>query len=235
MKNKKKMVTILLAALLILAFAAPAFAALASKNITVYTGANLYYDDKAFYPTDANGNAVDAFIYNGTTYLPVRAICNLLDVDIAWEGSTQSVYIGKHSSDKPACYLDEMDYFTSAGYSIKRFTSTDYTKDNLGNVHDHVMSRGQSDFTWQLGGSKTYVLNGQYSELSGTFFQQYGHRSSTDTTTFTVYGDGKKLYKTSATTGTYPIDFAIDLTGVLELKIEMDRDYASLGELALWK
>jgi hypothetical protein len=46
-------------------------------------------------PKDANGKVVEPFISDGTTYLPVRAVCQALGKDIIWDGDTNSVYIGK--------------------------------------------------------------------------------------------------------------------------------------------
>lgn len=51
-------------------------------------------------PTDANGNAVEPFIVNGTTYLPVRAVGNALDMDVDWDNNTKTVFLG----EKPANY-----------------------------------------------------------------------------------------------------------------------------------
>lgn len=42
-------------------------------------------------PTDASGNAVEPFILNGTTYLPVRAVANALDIDVTWDDKTSTV------------------------------------------------------------------------------------------------------------------------------------------------
>ena len=75
-----------------------AFAAGQSKTINVATGVNLYMDDRQVIPTDANGNPVEVFIYNGTTYVPVRAVSNLFDTPIQWDGQTYGVYIGKHKA-----------------------------------------------------------------------------------------------------------------------------------------
>lgn len=72
----------------------PGFAATVAKNITVYTGITLYYDGVKVEPKDATGKKVAPLLYNGTTYLPVRAISNLFGEAINWDGSTQSVYIG---------------------------------------------------------------------------------------------------------------------------------------------
>jgi hypothetical protein len=71
-------------------------------------------------PKDANGNPVEAFMYNGTTYLPVRAISSAFDKSIVWDGETSGVYIGKHNGDTPATQpadtatqLMDLDYFAN--------------------------------------------------------------------------------------------------------------------------
>lgn len=65
------------------------------SNIEIQTGVNIYVHDRTFTPTDANGNTVFPFIYNGTTYLPARAIANVFGAKVTWNGETQSVYIEK--------------------------------------------------------------------------------------------------------------------------------------------
>lgn len=42
-------------------------------------------------PKDANGNIVEPFIIDGTTYLPVRAICNALGLEVNWNSETNTV------------------------------------------------------------------------------------------------------------------------------------------------
>lgn len=44
-------------------------------------------------PKDANGNIVRPMLTNGTTYLPVRAIANALNLTIQWDDATKSVFI----------------------------------------------------------------------------------------------------------------------------------------------
>ena len=41
-------------------------------------------------------------LYNGTTYLPIRAVSAALNVPIAWNGTTSSAYIGEHKVDQNA-------------------------------------------------------------------------------------------------------------------------------------
>lgn len=45
-------------------------------------------------PTDATGATVEPFIYNGTTYLPVRAVGEAFGLDVTWDGDTNTVYLG---------------------------------------------------------------------------------------------------------------------------------------------
>ena len=44
-------------------------------------------------PKDADGNIVDPFIVDGTTYLPIRAIAEALDKNVSWYGDNATVKI----------------------------------------------------------------------------------------------------------------------------------------------
>ena len=54
-----------------------------------------------------------------------------------------------------------------------------------------------------------------------------------------IYGDGELLYTATVSGGVDPIDFHVDLTGVLELKLEFSNNTyytlsAALGNCGLW-
>ena len=59
-----------------------------------YMGIKIVVDGVQINPTDANGNAVEPFASEGTTYLPVRAIGEALGKQVTWDGSTATVYVG---------------------------------------------------------------------------------------------------------------------------------------------
>lgn len=42
---------------------------------------------------DTKGNPVSPIQYNGTTYLPVRAVANAAGMEVDWDSKTQSVYL----------------------------------------------------------------------------------------------------------------------------------------------
>ena len=141
---------------------------LQKRKITVYSGVDIYVDDARLDARDANGNPVEVFIYNGTTYLPVRAVGEAVGKAVQWESKTSSVYIGQHKSDKPAVWLDELDYFDSSYNPLKKGENM---KDNLGNTYEHALRIGH----WS--GYNVYKLNGQYSAISGVLFRTYNCRS----------------------------------------------------------
>ncbi len=67
-----------------------------AKNTTetiqaIYRDIKIYVDGVKIEPKDANGNTVEPFIYNGTTYLPVRAVGNAFGKNVEWDDATNSV------------------------------------------------------------------------------------------------------------------------------------------------
>lgn len=240
MKRRQKLTYFLaglMSAFLLMGAVNPAFAAMVGKTIQVFTGVNIYIDDVKLDPKDANGNPVEAFIYNGTTYLPVRAVGEAVGKTVQWDGATSSVYLGKHSSSEPAVYLSELDYFS--GTSDSNFNTAASEQDNLGNTHYYCIT-GPFD--------RTYKLNGQYSAMTGTLYQTYENRSYTirQNSCLEIYGDGRLLHTVNFpknTTGFEPSDFTINLTGVLELQVVLKiyngnlfnlGTYLSLGDVGLW-
>ena len=56
-----------------------------------YKDIKISIDGELIQPTDAQGNAVDPFIIDGTTYLPLRAVAGALGCDVAWDGATATI------------------------------------------------------------------------------------------------------------------------------------------------
>ena len=50
---------------------------------------------------NVNGKELEAdnILYNGTTYIPIRNVAEILDKDIVWEQNTMTVNINDKSSD----------------------------------------------------------------------------------------------------------------------------------------
>ncbi|MGN0162388.1 MAG: DUF362 domain-containing protein [Candidatus Ornithomonoglobus sp.] len=89
-------------ALFVGTIAAAAFAFGTQKSITVEDGVTVYMNGEKLNMIDADGNPVSAFVYDGTTYLPARAISEANGKNVEWDGETGSVYItDKEQSEKP--------------------------------------------------------------------------------------------------------------------------------------
>lgn len=232
--NIRSFFTGVVVTLLVLGLSVPALA-VAGKTIEVFGGIKIYVDDVELHPVDSAGNPIDIFVYNGTTYLPVAAVSKALGKPVQWEGSTRSVYIGKHSSSTPAAYLSEMDYFFITG---GKWEFDKMTKDNLGVDHMHSICLSST----YASGDITYKLNGQYSRLSGAFYLRYdyrGYQGPAANSIMIIYGDGRELWRGTVDRSINPIDIDIDITGVLELKLEHPKNSGSgclgaLGDMALW-
>lgn len=234
--NTKSFLLGVLTTLLLISLVIPALAAPITKSIEVRSGIRVFIDDKELIPKDANGNPVEVFLYNGTTYLPARAISEAIGKPVQWDGSVQGIYIGKHASSAPAGYLSQLDYFDKHG----NWGMDEITKDNLGNEHLHSIRPGGNLSPWTI----TYRINAQYNKLTGVYYQSYEKRttrsSSGEAATLVIWGDGRELWRGSVTAGFDPINFDIDVTGVLELKLEYPtggNGYIGgtcLGDVALW-
>lgn len=92
---------------------------------------------------DSAGKANEPFIYNGTTYLPIRAVSEALGKDVSWDGKTSTVYVG----EKPG----QVNYLMQYGYA--------------GDAEEYD---GTSSESFEMAGksyNKGYVLNHKEYEL----------------------------------------------------------------------
>jgi len=191
----------------------PAFAASTTRQLNaVFSNIKIYVDDLLIHPKDGQGNPVEPFIYQGTVYLPVRAVAEALGKPVSWDGATNSVYIGKHDSDTPVVMLNQLDYF----HQSRSWFKVEFPKDNLGNTYTEGLTHYGST------ASRDYILDGKYSRMRGTFILRYRSRSTSGKYMLKIYGDDKLLYSFSEmTAGVRPVEFEVDLTGVLQMRIEM--------------
>ena len=77
------------------------------------------FNNEAIDMTDANGKAVEAFIYNGTTYVPIRAVSNAFGADIGYDRNTQTISIYDDFSEVAArCTWNEQYSSGSESYVL---------------------------------------------------------------------------------------------------------------------
>ena len=219
-----------------------------------YNNIKIYIDGAEIVPKDPNGNVVEPFTMNGTTYLPVRAVSNALGKDVEWDGATQSVYIGKKDQTKPDNYLDRIqynDYREGYGASdiaiingtVTDFNNTIYTNGVLFFAYGNSIEDDSDESQIMM----AYPLNSQYKKFNGkivipksydisTWGKEDGYGKEADVY---FYGDNKLLYKATNVTSSMPFLFDIDTAGVNQLSIKIKTQYygshIALTDLELYK
>lgn len=68
-------------------------------ELNVSKGVNIYFNGVSCKVTDALGNDVYPFIYNGTTYLPIRAISEMFGFNVRWDGYNNRAYLETNNSE----------------------------------------------------------------------------------------------------------------------------------------
>jgi len=72
----------------------PVFAAHTRKQLNAdYMDIKIVINGEEITPRDPNGNIFEPFVVDGTTYLPVRAVCEAIGYNVEWDGTTKTVYI----------------------------------------------------------------------------------------------------------------------------------------------
>lgn len=66
-------------------------------NVYLKPDVKIMYDFELQAFEDANKRVVYPIIYNGSTYLPVRAVSKLMGASIEWDSKTQTISIGKET------------------------------------------------------------------------------------------------------------------------------------------
>lgn len=67
-----------------------------------FRGIRLVVNNALVTPTDTAGNVIEPFIWDGVTYLPVRAIADALGLDASWNEATSTVYLNGGQAAPPA-------------------------------------------------------------------------------------------------------------------------------------
>lgn len=231
LKNRKvRFIAICLA--VILALSGTVFAKQATETISVmYDNIKILIDGVEYTATDANGNVVEPFIYNGTTYLPVRGIANAFDKEVDWEPQTSTVVLGSKNYD----WLDQMGYanYETSGNANNLVAWETGKKGCDGIMYDRGLmlklwydddygAKENNDGTYSSYQNIEYLLNNNYSSFEGKLLCE-PNATNNQNVIVKIYGDGNLLYTSPPLTkGTKAVDFKVDVSNYKVLKINAD-------------
>lgn len=128
MKKRIPAVILMFALFLSTSFAANAY----KKSIEVEYGITLSINDQTPTLTDVNGKTVQPFVYQGTTYVPIRAVGENLGADIGYDAKTnKATIISANSSSSISAQdiriisaIEDMEDIANAYISISNSYST---------------------------------------------------------------------------------------------------------------
>lgn len=115
---------------------------------------NVLINGEVFQPKDVNGNDVLVFVYNGTTYAPLRALAEAYGLEVGYDGSKNLATVSQPTA-KPTIKGD----FTSA-WTIAEKPVTNYGTEKIF-AAKYNGDLGKEDFkTWWKSFSYTEIANG---------------------------------------------------------------------------
>lgn len=233
MKIKRSLLVLSLVLTLALGITIGAGASDTLKAITAKLnyGITIKYNGEVQALTDATGTHVYPISYNDTTYLPVRAVSNMLGIDVQWDEATQTVLLGS----APVASADGVDLInTFKPYSatngsrkswnenntayFDQFQSTDgKTQDVSGMTLDHWILAFTAQYAHDAGyteASGYYNLGGQFNTLT---FKAYSNAN----VPLYVYGDNGVLLAEFSLKGNQVAQtFTVPLNGTTELRFK---------------
>ncbi len=184
-----------------------------------YDNIQIVLDGKTIDPKDALGNKVEPFIYNGTTYLPVRAVGEAFGKDVSWDGTTKTVYIGAKPGEHESWLVQ------CPPYSVYRFGAYYADKQMFIKMAGKDYSDAATLQGWGKNGSPAYAifnLDGKYDSFTFT----YGHvdTSSNHDGTLMIVADDETVFTTDMKWDAVPTEVTVPLNGALQMKIVVYTD-----------
>lgn len=126
-----------------------------NETVTVLLNRELKvtFDGKEQTFADANGAAVYPITYQGTTYLPVRAISNLMALPVSWDQAANTVVLGKGAAPQTGGSAQISSDWTAQEFIL------DGTKLALPAAYQTLKDMGwYADFSGYSDGGEDYVL-----------------------------------------------------------------------------
>ena len=158
------------------------FAKTAVENIEViYDNIKVYKDNVLCELKDANGTVIEPFIYNGTTYMPVRGTANLADMQVTWDGNTKSVYLWDETVPDGTYFLDVCEPYEKTSYfNLYRSVNGDSFEMAGEKYSNGIVMRYNKEYA-------LFNLNGKYSSIECTIGNE-GKNQETKAVSFIVDG-----------------------------------------------
>ena len=184
----------------------------------IVDGIKIVLDGKEFTCTDANGAVVQPMIYNGTTYIPLRAVSSAFGKAVYWDGEDGTIYLGNMSGklEQPTLKLEDIENIAARNWFLDE---EENIFDNYGNFYDSCVYYSNEIMSSDYGNiCCETLLDKKYSTFKATLFVP--KESNWDgESSIKIIGDGKLLYENVMNKTSKPVDIEVPISGVNNFKI----------------
>lgn len=192
-------------------FGGVAYATVGTKTIeAVYSNIKVYKDNVLCELKDANGTVIEPFIYNGTTYLPVRGAANLADMEVTWDGASKSVYLWDEQVPEGTYFLEVCPPYDKSSY-VSTYTAL------KGQSFEMAGEKYSDGLVMSWGEYALFNLNSKYSTIECTIGHT-NYQGYEKTVYFIV--DGKVVQEVTLEPECLPKKVSIPVQYGLQLKIQ---------------
>ncbi len=188
-----------------------------ATGIDVYIGGvRIYWEGVEKTLFDVKGNKVEPMIYNGTTYVPLRGMAELMGKNVDWDQANMSVYVGGAPTEETTP-LDKLDKSKIDTSSVGMQINTSFKLKDKDMRCDNLLL---SDYR-----NNIYILDGKYTRLVAKAVMPYtkiGSDRANDIVFYSVEDDGSKneLARYELEQTKEPIDIEVNLRGVTNMEID---------------
>lgn len=180
------------------------------------------------------------FIFNGSTYVPLRFVSDELGQAVAWDSKTRTIHIGEQEGGS-AVYLGEglkyLSYQESGGEHLARsvidnkadlsngnssyYDSKVSIKNNIGEEYDKFLYLGLSGMSKDGWNYVEYATNGEYKRFKSSISISEDSKDTSNKAELVIYADDNEIYSKEVLTGFLPEEIDVDITGSTKIKIEL--------------
>ncbi|MCL2573286.1 MAG: copper amine oxidase N-terminal domain-containing protein [Defluviitaleaceae bacterium] len=160
------------------------------------------------------------FVIDGRTFLPVRAIADIVGLDVDFDGATNMVILTTSGAATAVATGSSFADTFFSGSSGSNFAQVDDTATVLGQTHNNVV-QFNSFATNSL--YSQHNLGGDFTRWTGIFGHIDGVGVPTDVSV-TITGDGAVLMEFEKSQHDMPVNIDLDVTGINLIRIDVSPD-----------
>lgn len=210
------------------------------SSITIYaTGGNMIEVFYGINDIKINGQSnmpeQKPFVYNGSTYVPLRYISETLGYKVGWNGETKTISISDINIEGKL-YLSDLKPYVVDNIVLYKLNNSNEEKDNFNSNHwvwnypdDYVMTSAGVKYYKGIAvtpddrevGKMFFNLNDQYQKLSGLVaFEDFKSERIDKHYIVRFYLDDELIDEVDISKGDLPKEVSMSVKGGLQLKIE---------------